>query len=1046
MSEKKSYILFKVAKEFNLGTDTICNDLAKHEFEIDNNPNSKLSAEMYNVILKKYGKNIDESSTDKKQKTETESESDESNNNKSDDTPSADDLLNEIMGVGSLLTDTPVETPKKEELKSKKEEISEEKVEKIEVSKVEEVSKPEKIEKEVEPEEKKLQPEIKKEEKVVEKTEENAEEKKTGGLKVLGKIDLSKTSSTRKKKTLDEKIKPKKEKKTIKKKKAVEQASLFDEPETKKVEELEKKEKTPEVKKEEVEETKKTEKAPKTVEKKEEEIKVKKQEKTVEKIEEKVEKREKRTEKTIPDSEEKVKKANTEEENTVIRASDHTPKLTGPKVLGKIDLSEFDKKPKKKTSDDKSNSNTDDNKKRKKRKRKHVAVSSNNNSNNNNSSNKDKPNNKDRNNNKDRRNTKDKKGNNRNKKQLSNREVNKNISQTLNKKSSRVRQKRKRDRRKEGAVKREMLEQEMLEQESVLEVTEFLSANELAEMMNISVNDVIAQCMNLGYFVSINQRLESELITIIAEEFGFGVEFVDIKDEFETYEEEDDELENTENRPPIVTVMGHVDHGKTSLLDFIRNENVIAGEAGGITQHIGAYEVTLKNGKEITFLDTPGHEAFTAMRARGAQVTDIAIIVIAADDAVMPQTIEAITHAQSAEVPMVFAINKIDKDGANPEKIREQLANMNILVEDWGGNFQIQEISAKQGIGIDDLLEKVILEAEMLELRANSEKTARGTVIEAKKEKGKGIVTTVLVQNGTLKMGDSLVAGACFGRIKAMMDERSHRVKKAGPSTPVQILGLQEVPQAGDKFFVYEEESKAKEVANHRQQLLREQTFRNKRKMGIDDLLAQDGDKKTLNLIVKGDVDGSVEALSDSLLKLSNEEIQVNIVLRGVGGISESDVYLATSSKAIIIGFQVRPSVAARQLAETEGVEIRLHNIIYDVINEVTDVMEGLLSPEIQIEISGEAEIRETFKITKIGTIAGCMVKSGKIKRDSEVNLIRDGKVIYTGKLASLKRFKDDVPEVAKGYECGMSIENYNDLQIGDVIEAFEKKEVKRKL
>lgn len=617
----------------------------------------------------------------------------------------------------------------------------------------------------------------------------------------------------------------------------------------------------------------------------------------------------------------------------------------------------------------------------------------------------------------------------------------------LNKGASRFRQKLRRAKRDVGASRREFAEQEKLENSKILEVTEFLSANELANLMNVPVNQVIAKCMELGLFVSINQRIEADVIAMIADEFDFQVKFVNVDEG----SEEDQEQENPDDliaRPPIVTVMGHVDHGKTSLLDYIRKANVIAGEAGGITQHIGAYEVTLEGGRNITFLDTPGHEAFTAMRARGAQITDIVIIVVAADDDVMPQTKEAINHAQAAGVPMVFAINKVDKEAANPEKIKEQLSHMNILVEDWGGKYQCQEISAKFGKGVDELLEKVLLEAEILDLKANPDRLPKGAVIEAQLDKGRGIVSTILVQTGTLKVGDIIVAGQHHGKVKAMMDERGKRVTEAGPSTPVQILGLSGAPQAGDKFQVYETEREAREIANRRQQLMREQSIRQQKHITLDEIARRKaiGNFKELNLIVKGDVDGSVEALSDSLLKLSTDEVKVNIILKSVGQISESDVLLASASDAIIVGFQVRPSASARKLAEHEAIDIRLYSIIYDAINEVKDALEGLLAPEIQEEIVATVEIRDVFKISKVGTIAGCYVTEGKITRNTPIRLIRDGIVVYTGKLGSLKRFKDDVREVATHFECGLSIDNYNDIREGDIIEGYEQKEVKRKL
>ncbi|MFP4096638.1 MAG: translation initiation factor IF-2 [Cyclobacteriaceae bacterium] len=585
------------------------------------------------------------------------------------------------------------------------------------------------------------------------------------------------------------------------------------------------------------------------------------------------------------------------------------------------------------------------------------------------------------------------------------------------------------------------------EEDKVLRVTEFISANDLASLMNASVNEVISTCMSLGMFVSINQRLDAETITVIADEFGYDVEFSDTEDEI-SVEVESDKAEDLTDRAPIVTIMGHVDHGKTSLLDYIRSAKVTEAEAGGITQHIGAYDVMTESGKRVAFLDTPGHEAFTAMRARGAKVTDVVIIVVAADDNVMPQTKEAINHAQVAGVPIVIAINKIDKPTANPDKIREELANINILVEDWGGKYQCQEISAKTGKGVEDLLEKVLLEAELLELKANAKKPAVGTVIEATLDRGRGYVTTLLVQAGELKIGDVILAGPYYGKVKAMFDHRGLKLLKAGPSTPIQVLGLDGAPQAGDKFNVMESEREAREIANKREQILREQSLRTKKHITLDEIgrrLAI-GSFKELNIIVKGDVDGSVEALSDSLLKLSTEEVQVNIIHKAVGQISESDVLLASASDAIIVGFQVRPSSSARNLAEKEEIEIRLYSIIYDAINEVKDAMEGMLAPTVEESITGNVEVRRVFKISKIGTVAGCYVTEGTIKRNNQVRIIRDGIVAYTGEINQLKREKDDVSEVRSGYECGISIKNFHDIKEGDIIEGFEEKEVKRTL
>ncbi|WP_040249906.1 translation initiation factor IF-2 [Psychroserpens mesophilus] len=743
-----------------------------------------------------------------------------------------------------------------------------------------------------------------------------------------------------------------------------------------------------------------------------------------------------------------VKAKDTPKEETKTAPADETlktqyKKLSGPTIAGeKIDLSKFNKpkkkKEEKKTSDNKSASG-DANKKKRRRISKGPGSGGGDNNYGNRS------------------------GNQRGgfkgkgkrpttvKEEPSAEEVQKQVRETLEKlqgKSSKGKgAKYRRDKRDQHREQSEIDQKIEAAESKILKVTEFVTANEVATMMNVSVTEIISACMSLGMMVTMNQRLDAETLSVVADEFGYKVDFVTADIE-ESIEEVEDKPEDLVTRAPIVTVMGHVDHGKTSLLDYIRKENVIAGESGGITQHIGAYGVQLDNGQKIAFLDTPGHEAFTAMRARGAQVTDLAIIVVAADDSIMPQTKEAIAHAQAAEVPIVFAINKIDKPGANPEKVKEGLAQMNLLVEDWGGKIQSHDISAKNGTGVKELLEKVLLEAELLELKANPNKLASGTVVEAFLDKGRGYVSTILVQAGTLKVGDYVLAGKNSGKVKAMHDERGKEVKEAGPSTPVSILGLDGAPQAGDKFNVFEDEREAKQIAAKRTQLQREQSVRTQRHITLDEIGRRIalGDFQELNIILKGDVDGSVEALTDSFQKLSTEEIQVNIIHKGVGAITESDVLLATASDAIIIGFNVRPMGNARQIADNEEIDIRTYSIIYDAINDLKDAMEGMLSPELKEEITGTAEIRETFKISKIGTIAGCMVTSGKIFRNSGIRLIRDGVVIHTGELTSLKRFKDDVKEVAKGYDCGIQLKNYNDIQIDDVLEAFQEVEVKKKL
>jgi translation initiation factor IF-2 len=742
--------------------------------------------------------------------------------------------------------------------------------------------------------------------------------------------------------------------------------------------------------------------------------------------------------------------------------------LSGPNVVGKIDLTQF-KKP--------SESNKDKNKRKRKRikkdtkvnvaaeinaRREHRDKPNNNNNNNNNIGNRDRNRNNNINNNNNRSNNNTNVNNanvgdnNKNRfkpirRQVDDEAVQRQVKDTLARltagkgktKSSKYR------REKRDAVSQKAMEERELQKiaSNILKVTEFVSVNELATMMDIPVVKVIGACMNLGLMVSINQRLDAEALVLVAEEFGYSVEFVTAELQ-DSIEEDIDKDEDLVPRPPIITVMGHVDHGKTSLLDNIRKTNVIAGEAGGITQHIGAYSVKLEDGRRITFLDTPGHEAFTAMRARGAKITDVAIIIVAADDAVMPQTVEAINHAVAAGVPMIFAVNKIDKPGASPDKIREQLANMNYLVEEWGGKYQSQEIAAKQGTNVDKLLEKVLLEADLLELKANPNKKAIGTVIESSLDKGRGYVTTLLVQNGTLRTGDVVLSGIYTGKVRAMFNERGKRLEEAGPATPVLILGLNGAPAAGETFNVMDDEREAREIANKREQLIRIQDIRTKKHITLEEIGRRIaiGSFKELNIVVKTDVDGSMEALADSLIKLSTEEVQVNIIHKAVGAISESDVLLAAASNAIIIGFQVRPSAGARKLAEKEEIEIRLYSVIYNAINEVRDGTEGMLAPELKEEITASVEVLETFKITKVGTVAGCIVREGKISRSSKIRIIRNGIVIYTGNLGSLKRFKDDAKEVISGYECGLNIENFNDIKVGDIVEAYEQIEVKRKL
>ena len=731
-------------------------------------------------------------------------------------------------------------------------------------------------------------------------------------------------------------------------------------------------------------------------------------------------------------------------------------KLTGPVIKRTIDLSQFEKEKKKSGPDFRNKGKRERIHKQKEKVdvSKEVSKNNNNNNNNNNNRNNDRPQNQ---NNAKPNNV----GGKHNRKdrfkpvhtEVDEDAVQKQIKETYQRmvegKGKTKGSKYRKEKREIQSQKLQEVEQKQEKESMTLKVTEFVTVNELSIMMSVPVTGVIEACMNLGLMVSINQRLDAEALVLVAEEFGYKVDFVTAEIQ-ETIKEEnqEDKPEDLLPRPPIVTVMGHVDHGKTSLLDHIRNANVIAGEAGGITQHIGAYNVKLQNGRRITFLDTPGHEAFTAMRARGAQITDLVIIIIAADDAIMPQTKEAINHAQAAGVPMIFAINKIDKPGANPEKIREQLSQMNLLVEEWGGKYQCQEISAKKGIGVDELLDKVLLEADILDLKANPNKRSTGTVIESALDKGRGYIATILVQGGTLRIGDIMLSGCFTGRVKAMFNERGQRIETAGPSTPVSVLGLNGAPTAGEKFNVFEDEKEARDIANKREQLIRIQGLKTQKHITLEEIGRRIaiGNFQELNIIVKGDVDGSIEALSDSLIKLSTEEIHVNVIHKAVGAISESDVLLAAASNAIIVGFQVRPSSNARKIADKEGIQIRMYSVIYDAINEVKSGIEGMLAPEEKEEITATAEVRETFKISKVGTIAGCMVKEGKLTRTAKVRVIRDGIVVHTGTLGSLKRFKDDVKEVQSGYDCGLNIESYNDIKVGDVIEAYQIVEIKRTL
>ncbi len=1022
MTEGKSINLLKAAKELNIGIGTAVDYLKEKGIEVEAKPTTKLSADMYDVLLRKFqGDKIakDEAKQiviGKIRREETPSSgssaiAQESSPSKNDDTE------NEIL-IKSPLATPSLPTKEKEEAK---------------------------------------------------------EESQGSALKVVGKIDLDSLNKPKSKKA-DEPIE---EKKPV----AAPAPPVVEKKEEPKVEAPKAEPIKEEVKAQPPVEAKPVQKPVQQVPQQKveastpEEAKPAKTEQTIATPKKVEEKTEPKTPVTPPAPAKPAQPV-----DDVIRA--RSEKLEGPKVIGKIELPTF--KPKDKPVASSSNANQDNKRKRKRTNKPGSPVSPN--DQNNQQGGQNRPNSgqqgqgqgqnrpggqhpggpRGNNNNRPgggnqhpganrgRFDNRNKGGrNDAPKEELSEKEIQDQIKATLARlsgagKSSKFAQRAKlrRQKRDDIALSAEeaALEQEL--QAKILRVTEFVTANELANLMDVPVTQIIATCMSLGMFVSINQRLDAETLTIVADEFGYQIEFIKPEDEETAELEEADTEANLIPRAPIVTVMGHVDHGKTSLLDYIRKANVTKGEAGGITQHIGAYAVKLDDGRKITFLDTPGHEAFTAMRARGAKVTDIVIIVIAADDAVMPQTKEAINHAQAAGSPIVFAFTKVDKPGANADRIREQLSAMNILVEDWGGKYQAQEISAKTGENVDLLLEKVLLEAELLELKADPKKRAVGSVIESALDKGRGIVTTVLVQGGTLRVGDPILAGSHSGKVKALTNERGERVKEAGPSVPVQILGMSGAPTAGDKLYVMESESEARQVANKRLQLQREQGMRATKHITLDEIgrrLAI-GNFKELNVIVKGDVDGSIEALSDSLLKLSTDEIQVNIIHKSVGAISESDVLLASASDAIIIGFQVRPTQNARKLAEAEQIDVRLYSIIYDAIDELKSAMEGMLAPKFEEKIVAEVEIRETFKISKVGTIAGCMVTSGKITRNNDIRIIRDGVVIHTGKLASLKRFKDDVKEVAQGYECGLNIDRFNDIQVGDIVEAYEQVEVKRKL
>ena len=1011
MSEEKSIRLSKAAKEFNVGASTIVEFLAKKGHAIDSSPNTKLSAEQYALVVKEYQgekevkKNADQlSNMTFKGETITVGKKEKATTEK----------------VITIKTNT---IPVSEEKTAPKEEPAKvEEAKAVEVEPKVEVKAEPKVEvkPEVKPEPTKPVAEAKVETKDEAKTE-NAKQDTTPEavkLNVVGKIDLPDEKKANSKKGNGQPKNEGKKTENRQEQKPVQQKPKPQEPAQQKP--------------------------------------VQPQQKPVQAA-------------PVDPKVQAAQAANSD--NPVNFIPTKVKKLEGPKILDKIELPS-ERKPKGKQPV----ASTVENDKKKKRKRignspvnPNEVISQEKQKNGNKQGGKGhgqnkqqgqggkpqgqggKPGNDNRNKDRDR----FKKGKQpiiEEKTELTDEEIKNQIKETLARLSPLGKSKTSKHRReKRHNIQNELEEERMheMEEKKILKVTEFVTANELATMMNIPVTKVIATCMNLGMFVSINQRLDAEVLQVVAEEFGFSIEFTSI--DVQEAIAESDEPDNPEDlvpRAPVVTVMGHVDHGKTKLLDFIRSTNVVAGEAGGITQHIGAYEVKTASGKKVTFLDTPGHEAFTAMRARGAKITDVAIIVIAADDNVMPQTIEAINHAHAANVPIVFAINKIDKPTADPQKIYRQLADMNILVEEWGGKVQSQEISAKQGIGVDELLEKVLLEAEMLDLKGNPNRLAKGTVIESALDKGRGYVAKILVQEGTLHVGDMVLAGTTYGKVKAMFNERNQALKEAGPSTPLLLLGLNGAPQAGDNFNVMTDEREVKTIANRRMQLQREQGIRTQKHITLDEIGRRIaiGDFKELNIIVKADVDGSVEALSDSLLKLSTEEVQVNIIHKSVGAISEADIMLASASNAVIVGFNVRPTMQARKIAEREQIDIRLYSIIYTAIEEIKSAIEGMLAPEIQEVVTCNIEIREVFHISKVGNIAGCMVLDGKVNRQTKIRLIRDGIVVHTGTLGSLKRFKDDVKEVSAGFECGLNIDNFNDIKVGDIIEGYQEKEVSRKL
>ncbi len=988
MSEgKKSIRLQKAAKEFNVSIATIIEFLTKKGKSIDNSPNTKLDEESYGLLSEEF-----QSEKQKKEIADNLQISISKKQESKGEGKKSASKVKEILPENIDIVDNDViinDSDSNKEIAN--EEIVKQETPKNSTTTIEE----------------------KKEDIYTQEEEQKSIVVGEQQINILGKIDLS---------SLNSKVRPDKKAKDKKEEKHNDKKDKKDKKEGKKEKKNDKKSEKQDV----VVAEKKGDKKDNVKTKRDNQVKEQKEEKPA-------------SLKTVEQEPKEIKKE--EKQDNFIQTT--YVKLAGLKQTGeKVDLSIYEHSDKKKdSSKDSKEGKKEEGKKKRKRIKSAVGTAVNKEGKNfitEKDSKKEKK--------------KDKKKDKRKRVEIDSTEIEKQIKETLARLSPMGKSKtskHRREKRHEVAEQHQLELLEAQEQKNILKVTEFVTANELATMMNVPVTKIIASCMQLGMFVSINQRLDAEALQLIADEFGYKIEFVsaEVVNQLEGEEEEDKEGD-MQQRSPIVTVMGHVDHGKTSLLDYIRKTNVIAGEAGGITQHIGAYEVTLSDNKKITFLDTPGHEAFTAMRARGAKMTDIAIIVIACDDKIMPQTIEAINHAQAAGVPIVFALNKIDKPGADAERIKGELANMNLLVEDWGGKIQSQEISAKQGINVDLLLEKVLLEAEMLDLKGNPNKRAKGTVIESSLDKGRGYIAKILVQDGSIHQGDFVLAGSTFGRVKAMYNERNQLMKIAGPSAPVLLLGLNGAPQAGDTFNVVQNEKEGKDLANKRLQLQREQGLRTQKHITLDEIGRRIaiGDFKQLDLIIKADVDGSVEALADSLLKLSTPEVQVNVIHKSVGQITESDVLLATASNAIIIGFQVRPSVAARKLAEQEEIDIRLYSIIYDAINELQDAIEGMLSPEIKEKVVANLEIRETFKISKVGTIAGCMCIEGKINKNTKVRVIRDGIVVYTGNLASLKRFKDEVKEVVSGQDCGLNIENFNDIKVGDIIEGYDEIEVKRTL